>query len=121
MLIPPPPSLDGLAASPASWRGTATWVALGGGVAAGGTGLVTTLIANGVKGSITPTTPQQDVSRNNARIARLNTASTVLYGVGAAGVLAGLVLLALPEDDSPIVLDVAPTPGGAGMSVRFGW
>jgi hypothetical protein len=119
--FPPPPSVEWLAAPPSSWRGTAAWVSLGGGVAAGGAGLVTTLIANSVKGSITTSTPQQEVARSNARISSLNTTGAVLYGVGAAGILTGLVLLALPVEDSPIVLDVAPAPGGAGMSVHATW
>ncbi len=117
---PPPPSFDWLAA-PVSPRRPYAYLALGGGVAAGGAGLVTTLLANSVKASITPSTPQQQVSESNVRISRLNTTSTVLYGVGAAAVITGLVMLALPEDRSPIVLDVAPTAGGANMSVQLGW
>ncbi|XXF76270.1 caspase family protein [Myxococcaceae bacterium GXIMD 01537] len=117
---PPPPSLDWLAA-PASSRRPYAYLALGGGVAAGGAGLVTTLLANGVRNSITPNTPQQQVAERNTRISRLNTTSTVLYAVGGAAVLTGLLLLALPEDTSPIVLDAAPTPGGAAMSVQLGW
>jgi len=117
---PPPPSLDWLAA-PVSSRRPYAYLALGGGVAAGGAGLVTTLLANSARASITTNTPQQQVAASNARISRLNTASTVLYGAGAAAVITGLVLLALPEDRSPIILDVAPTAGGANMSVHLDW
>lgn len=114
--VPTPPELLEAVTAPSPVRPVLGWggVALGG--ATVGVGLVTTLLAQESRASITPSTPQGQVAERNARIRSLNTTSGVLYGVGSVALVGGVVLLLLGPETGTLPL-VAAGPEGAVLGV----
>jgi|GEM_PF-1173621 len=108
----------------------APWIVLGGGVAAVAAGAVCTGLALGDAGRLDELQgePLDDAVRAEdaklrGRVRDYETASWVLYGVGAVAVVTGVVLAVTDDDDTGSDVDVVVEPrrggGTAGLRLSF--
>jgi hypothetical protein len=117
-------------ASDASWRGWVPWTVLGVGVAAAAAGGGMTAWAADAADEANRYDSPMDGLTDAERKARYDEATSsvearslasyVLYGVGAAAIVTGVVLAALPgdADETPVVVVPWGQPEGGGVAVH---
>ncbi len=107
--VPPP--------ARSSWRRPAAWTAFGVGGGALATGVVFALSARALHDDASPLDSQTSVVQRNRKIAWRNTAAAISFGVAAAAVVTGAVLVLWPDAQPHTMGAVQPVAGGAVLTV----